>query len=134
MRPTVTEQLHHFGRILSTTVAPAVDDPYAAEILRRLIVDLRKLETCWDQAEAFMAWDVGRLEALLTKIGPGAATAREPEDLAERQQRLRAVLAAEIPGLDLTPAGRALLDGPVLDYFTDRLARDPMANRRHRGP
>ncbi len=133
MKPSVDDQLRQTQRLLLERVIPAVESDHAADLVRRIAADLRKLSTCWDAAEVFDAWDAAALMRLLTQLAPllPADTldhAGSPPEEADWQEHLRATLAAALPHLP-PPARAPEAWSAVLGYFRERLARDPMTNR-----
>jgi hypothetical protein len=138
VRPTVDEQLSGTCRLLDEVVAPAVADPYAAEILRGLVSNLRMLTGALPQIPQFLAWDntgtVGLLDQMKERVALPLAQeiARElapagpdPLDLNalnDRNERLRALLSRALLSEELTPedhrAARA--------HLAQRAARSPI--------
>jgi len=105
VRPNVSEQLAGVARILADTVAPALVDPYPADILGGLIATLDALAVSWADVPAYLAWDAGETMALLTDASPAldaeqrgrlatlaGAPARDPLDLRALEDHHRAVL------------------------------------------
>jgi hypothetical protein len=90
MRPTIDEQLSGTCRVLEAVVGPAVREPYAADVLRGLVSNLRMLSTALSDLPRFLAWDNESTAALLL-----AVVAEVPDDLAEE---IRSVLA--YPAID----------------------------------
>lgn len=72
MRPGIEDLLRGSARILEEAVAPEVATPYAAEVLRGVIKNLRVLEQHWTRVLPFVLWDNQETAALLES---GAAAA-----------------------------------------------------------
>ena len=70
MRPTIDEQLHALGRILSEVVAPEVAAKYPSDILQGVIANLGELEANWSRWVAYLAWDNEHLAHLLAQARP----------------------------------------------------------------
>jgi hypothetical protein len=112
LRPTIDEQLHALGRILSEVVAPEVVAKYPSDILQGVIANLAELETNWSRWVGYLAWDneqsarlLGAAEsnvsaALSTQIADAIALApQDPYDypaMCAHNEALRAAVAAVI--------------------------------------
>lgn len=131
MKPSVDDQLRQTRRVLLDEVLPAVESEHAAGIVRRLAADLRKLSTCWEAAIPFARWEVETLESVLARITgqvPDGADAESYAALCERAEVLRSELSdalRRMPAPQEAPQEWRI----VLEYFDERLARDPMTNR-----
>ena len=131
MKPTVDDQLRETRRILLEEVLPAVEADHVAAVVRRLAADLRKLGTCWEAAIPFVRWEVETLESVLQSIGsppvPPSGDASYT-GLCRQAETLRLALSEALrrmPPRSEAPEQWRI----VLDYFNERLARDPMTNR-----
>ena len=131
MKPSVDDQLRETRRILLDEVLPAVASDHVATLVRRVAADLRKLGTCWEAAIPFVRWEVETLESVLQ--GVGSPPARLTGDasyavLCEQAESLRLALSEALRRMP--PRSEAPEEWRiVLDYFNERLARDPMTNR-----
>ena len=112
MRPTIDEQLHALGRILSEVVAPEVVAKYPSDILQGVIANLAELETNWSRWVGFLSWDNEQLARLLdatrSQVGDAAAAqiteaiALAPQDpydysaMCAHNEALRAAVTAVI--------------------------------------
>jgi hypothetical protein len=131
VKPSVDDQLRETRRILLDEVLPAVESDHVATLVRRVAADLRKLGTCWEAAIPFVRWEVETLESVLQAVG--SPPARPTGDgsytvLCEQAESLRLALSEALrrmPPRSEAPAEWRI----VLDYFNERLARDPMTNR-----
>ena len=100
-------------------------------MVRRVAADLRKLGTCWEAAIPFVRWEVETLASVLQAIG--SPPVRLPGDgsyagLCEQAEALRLALSEALRRMP--PRSEAPEEWRiVLDYFNERLARDPMTNR-----
>ena len=105
MRPTVSEQLAGAARILAEIIAPAVHDPYPADVLGGLIATLDAIAAAWAEIPAYLAWDADKMISVLSALGDGldadrrhtlAALAddadRDPLDIRALEGRHRALL------------------------------------------
>jgi len=70
VRPTIDEQLHALGRILSEVVAPEVVAKYPSDILQGVIANLGELEANWSRWVSYVAWDNEHLARLLNATQP----------------------------------------------------------------
>jgi hypothetical protein len=137
VRPTVGEQLAGVARILADVIAPAVHDPYPADVLGGLIATVDALADAWTEVPAFLAWDAGRTIAVLSALGDrldaetrqalgalGDGGARDPLDiraLEDRHRALQALLAdAVAAGLPADDAAR------VAAHLRERAERYPV--------
>ena len=131
MRPTIDEQLHALGRILTEVVAPEVVAKYPSDILQGVIANLAELETNWSRWVRFMAWDNEQSARLLVEARPkvsaalsaqiGEAIALAPQDPYEY-----AAMCAHNEAL------RAAVSAVIRDARTDSsLAIDAQQFRRH---
>ena len=137
MRPTVGEQLAGVARILAEVVAPAVDDPYPADVLGGLIATVEALAAAWAEVPVYLAWDAGETAALLSALGDAldadsrrtlAALVADPRGdpldlraLEDRHRALQALLAdAAAGGLPADDAAR------VAAHLRERAARYPV--------
>ena len=131
MKPSVDVQLRETRRILLEEVLPEVESDNVAATVRRLAADLRKLGTCWEAAIPFVRWEVEALESVLQALGsPAVHSDGESSyaDLCERTELLRSALSETLRRMP--PRSEAPEEWRiVLDYFNERLARDPMTNR-----
>ena len=112
MRPTIDEQLHALGRILTEVVAPEVVAKYPSDILQGVIANLAELETNWSRWLSFMTWDNEQSARLLDETRPkvsaalsaqiGEAIALAPQDpydyaaMCAHNEALRAAVSAVI--------------------------------------
>lgn len=71
MRPTVSEQLAGAARILAEIIAPAVHDPYPADVLGGLIATLDAIAAAWAEIPAYLAWDAAEMVTVLSSLGDG---------------------------------------------------------------
>jgi hypothetical protein len=100
-------------------------------VVRRVAADLRKLGTCWEAAIPFVRWEVETLASVLQAIGaPPVRLAGDGSyaGLCEQVENLRLALSEALrrmPPRSEAPEQWSI----VLDYFNERLARDPMTNR-----
>ena len=118
MRPDVDEQLAGIAEILERVVAPAVDDPYASDVLVGVTAVLHGIANGWADVASFLAWDARETLALLVEAAPvltdpsvigvaddARALAAEPpmplatRALAEHHTQARALLARVAPVL-----------------------------------
>jgi hypothetical protein len=118
MRPGIDEQLTGIARILERVVAPAVDDPYAADVLASVTVVLDGIANGWADVAGFLAWDARETLALVAECAPvlddpslagvaddARALAAEPplpldtRALADHHTQARALLARVAPVL-----------------------------------
>jgi len=137
VRPTVGEQLAGVARILAEVVAPAVNDPYPADVLGGLIATVDALAGTWSDVPAYLAWDAGETAALLSVLGDRLDADRrhtlaaladdvgvDPLDirtLEDRHRALQALLAdAVADGLPADAAAR------VAAHLRERAARYPV--------
>jgi hypothetical protein len=134
MRPTLTELLGTMRRTLEEVVAPEVDAPYAAQMLRGVVANLEVIEASWDRVLPFFAWDNEQMLALLEQVAgelgeqpPAlAADGERPFDAAyARNVELRGLLAEAIPRLD--PGGEAA--AAARTHLAERAERYPLAWR-----
>lgn len=131
MKPSVDDQLRESRRILLEEVLPAVGSDHVATVVRRVAADLRKLATCWEAAIPFARWEVETLESVLRGIGSPPVRLSGGESyaaLCEQTETLRRALSdalRRMPPRSEAPEQWRI----VLDYFNERLARDPMTNR-----
>jgi hypothetical protein len=131
VKPTVDDQLRQSRRILLEEVLPAVESDHVAAAVRRVAADLRKLATCWEAAIPFVRWEVETLRSVLETVGapPVRLTGDESyAGLCRQAETLRLALSDALrripPRAEASEQWRV-----VLDYFQERLARDPMTNR-----
>lgn len=138
MRPTIEEQLLGTCRVLEGVVAPYVSDPYAANILKSLVSNLRMLDGALPAVPAFLRWDNEKTSQLLAEVHESAAphiavaiaqALDEPvcdvadlPSLDERNERLRELLTQVLRGGTLD----AQLSKSVLQHLIDRASRFPM--------
>lgn len=138
MRPTIEEQLTGTCRILESIVAPEVGAPYAADILRGLISNLRMMAEALPRLSAFLAWDNAESAALLAEMVPSVdaplaaritaaleADAPDPLDqpaLDRRNEELRALLSEAIRGGTLPQSLLIRLEA----HFVERATRNPI--------
>jgi hypothetical protein len=118
MRPDIDEQLTGIARILQRVVAPAVDDPYAADVLAGVTAVLDGIADGWADVAGFLVWDARETLALVAECAPilddpslagigdeARALAAEPplpletRALAAHHTQARALLARVAPAL-----------------------------------
>jgi hypothetical protein len=138
VRPTVQEQLQGTGRVLEEIIAPHVGDPYAANILKALISNLRMLVDAVPATARFVQWD-NRAAAEVLAVMRGSQQAdlaaeigavlseNEPDPtdwvaLDARNQRLRSLLVTALAA-DRLPSE---VDEQLVGYMTERASRHPM--------
>lgn len=131
MKPTVDDQLRETRRILLEEVLPAVESDHVAAVVRRLAADLRKLGTCWEAAIPFVRWEVETLQSVLQAVGSPPVRLSEDSSYAGLCRQAEALRLALSETLRRMPPQSEAPDQwrVVLDYFNERLARDPMTNR-----
>lgn len=142
MRATITEQLDGSARILEETVAPVTESPYAAEVLRGVIKNLRMLAGSWDKVAPFLHWDnlamcdllrrlqpvvsterVGRIQAILDDV----STSGSDTDATHRlNTQLRGELAAIARAFDPDDERTASLHAALVAHLVVRIERYPM--------
>ena len=131
MKPSVDDQLRETRRILLEEVLPAVESDHVATLVRRVAADLRKLGTCWEAAIPFVRWEVETLESVLRAVGSPPVRLAGDESyagLCDQAESLRLALSEALRRMP--PRSEAPEEWRiVLDYFDERLARDPMTNR-----
>ena len=131
MRPTIDEQLHALGRILTEVVAPEVVAKYPSDILQGVIANLAELETNWSRWLSFMAWDNEQSARLLDETRPKVSAALST-------QIVEAIALAPQDPYDYAAmcthneALRAAVSAVIRDARTDSsLAIDAQQFRRH---
>lgn len=138
MRPNIEEQLDGTCRILEQVVAPAVKDPYATDILRALVSNLRMLGSALPALPEFLLWDndttLGLIESVSATLPPESAEraaaevsqlpAHSPrlDTLNERNEKLRAILTDIIRGGSLG----ADWETRLMNHLQQRSARSPI--------
>ena len=131
MKPSVDDQLRESRRILLEEVLPSVGSDHVATAVRRVAADLRKLGTCWEAAIPFVRWEVETLQSVLRAVGAPPVPVDDDGSyagLCRQAEVLRATLSEALRRMP--PCSEAPAEwGVVLDYFNERLARDPMTNR-----
>jgi hypothetical protein len=115
MRPTIDDQLGGADRLLDLVAA----DPGLGDGSRELLVNARRLlrtvRRSWDRVVPFAEADNARMTELLGEAAP-PDVGKGP---LERQEELRAALAAAIPDLD--DGARA----EIGRYLRERVEEDP---------
>ena len=133
MRPDLTEQLHGIRRVLAETVAPRVDDEYAAGILAGLLGTIDLLAEAWIQIPGFLRWDSEATGEVLRSVGQQAPPLPDdPLDLRALQAHhrdVRARLEANMAAVIDDGTARA----KMIQLFRDRADRYPFAARRQGG-
>jgi hypothetical protein len=131
VKPSVDDQLRESRRILLEEVLPAVESDHVATAVRRVAADLRKLGTCWEAAIPFVRWEVETLQSVLQAVGAPPVRLSDDDSyagLCRQAETLRRALSDALRRMP--PRGQAPEQWRcVLDYFNERLARDPMTNR-----
>jgi len=129
VRPTATERIARTRDLLSRIVAPAVEDPHAAEILRWCIAGLDGIVNQGVAADKRLDDEVSDIEALLSSIGlpqdvgqAGAGNVGVVRDVERRALDARAALAAAIRDHCFRP-GSEDLDRRFGAYFVRALSR-----------
>jgi hypothetical protein len=131
LRPTIDEQLHALGRILTEVVAPEVVAKYPSDILQGVIANLAELETNWSRWLSFMAWDNEQSARLLDETRPKVSAALSAQigeaiALAPQDPYDYAAMCAHNEAL------RAAVSAVIRDARTDSsLAIDAQQFRRH---
>ncbi len=133
MRPDLTEQLRGIRRVLAETVAPQVDDEYAADVLAGLLTTVDLLADAWSEIPGFLRWDIEATSEVLVSAGhqapPGPDDPCDLADLVARHRDVRSVLEAAIPSI--VDDDRAATK--MIQLFRDRAGRYPFAARRQGG-
>jgi hypothetical protein len=99
MRPDIDEQLTGIARILERVVAPAVGDPYAADVLAGVTAVLDGIATGWADVAGFLAWDARETLALVAECAPALDTL-DDASLTDVVAEARALAAAPPLPLD----------------------------------
>jgi hypothetical protein len=133
MRPTVTEQLRGIGRVLAETVAPHVDDEYAAEVLAGLLTTLDLLADAWSEIPGFQRWDIEATSEVLVSAGrrvpPGPVDPFDLAALEAHHRDVRSALEAAVP----TIVDDDRVAAKMIQLFRDRADRHPLASLRQGG-
>lgn len=138
MRPNIEEQLGGTCRILEQVIAPAVKDPYATDILRALVSNLRMLGSAIPALPEFLVWDndatLSLIESVSAALPPELAdrtsagvrrlppTSVRMDTLNERNEQLRGILTEIISSGHLDADSETLL----MDHLQQRAARSPI--------
>ena len=137
MRPTIGEQLSGVARILAEVIAPALDDPYPADIIGGLIATLDAIAAAWADVPAYLAWDADETLAVLAAAAADLDDAHrealdaltrgrtgEVPDIRNLEDRHRAVraLLADVVAAGLPPA----VERRVAAHLRDRAERYPL--------
>jgi hypothetical protein len=137
VRPTLSEQLAGVARILAQIVAPAIHDPYPADVLGGLIATLDAIAASWTDIPAYLAWDAAEMVAVLSALGDGLDADRrgalaaladdvggDPFDIQALEDRHRALLTLLA---DTVAAGLPPEDAHrVAVHLRERAARYPV--------
>jgi hypothetical protein len=130
MRPDLTEQLRGIRRVLAETVAPQVDDEYAADVLAGVLATIDLLADAWSQIPGFLRWDIEATSEVLATAGlqppPGPGDPCDLAALEAHHRDVRGALEAAIP----TIVGDDLVTAKLVRLFRDRAERHPFAARR----
>jgi len=126
MHPTVSEQLAGLAKALADAVAPAVTDPYPADVLSGVIGSLDALARAVDELPRYLRWDAEETAALLRRIGVTPPPAPVDADLAAIETHhaaVRSMLESAIPAIRSDPEA----DAATTAHFRARIDRFPIA-------
>jgi hypothetical protein len=130
MRPDLTEQLRGIRRVLAETVAPLVDDEYAADVLAGALTTIGLLADAWSEIPGFLRWDIEATREVLATAGlqapPGPDEPYDLTALEAHHRDVRGALESAIP----TIVGDDLVTAKMIRLFRDRADRHPFAARR----
>ena len=125
MQPEISQQLDRIGQVLRTVVAPAVEDPYAKDVLNGLLYALNTLAAGAGDMPRFLAWDAQAAASVLESVG--LETPQPPEDpldpvaLENHHRDVRTSLETAMPTIAADPdAARRMAR-----YGRDRLSHNP---------